>query len=106
MLGVKVVIARYVSDDPQPGLVECWLDDAHGRRWTFIEKTAIVSGELLDARTTYPRVAVIAGNVVERRRELGGREVVRFDTSRPWAVESVEGETCFDVLPSALVELE
>jgi len=31
MLGVKVTILRYISDDPQPGVVECELEDAHGR---------------------------------------------------------------------------
>src|SRR5687768_6765448 len=98
MLGIKVVIARYVSDEPQPGVVECHLDDVCGRRWSFIEKTAVVSCENLDARTAYPREGVIAGEVMERLPDPGGREIIRFDTTRPWDVESVEGETRFDVL--------
>lgn len=106
MLGIKIVIARYLSDEPQPGLVECHLEDVHGRRWLFVEKTAIVSNEDLDAGTVYPRDGVIAGKVIARRHEPGGQEVIRFDTKGPWGVESVDGETQFDVLPSLLVELQ
>ena len=62
MLAVKVTITRYVSDDPQPGVVECELVDAHGRRWRFIEKTAIVSADRLDAQSAYPQPGVIAGS--------------------------------------------
>ena len=49
---------------------------------------------------------MIAGKVVQRLRDPAGREVIRFDTEQPWGVESVDGETQFDILPSQLVELE
>jgi hypothetical protein len=102
MLGVKVTIVRYISDEPQPGIVECQLEDAHGHRWSFIEKTAIVSKDYLDAQTTYPQQGVIAVEVVQR--SLSGSEVVRIDTGRPWGVESVDGVTQFDVSPDLLME--
>src|SRR5882757_5008577 len=41
MVGMKVTILRYISDEPQPGIVECELEDAYGRSWSFIDKTAI-----------------------------------------------------------------
>jgi|SRR5262245_49267784 len=104
MLGVKVAIIRYVSDDPQPGLVECELFDAHGRRWRFIEKAAVVSADLLDAGSAYPRPGVIVGEVVWRGRDAAGRELLRLDTERPWGVESVDGVTQFEVLPESLGE--
>jgi hypothetical protein len=66
MLGIRVTIVRYISDEPQPGIVECQLEDAHGRRWSFVEKTAIVSAEYLDADTAYPQRDVVAGEVVRR----------------------------------------
>jgi hypothetical protein len=28
MFGVRVTIVRYISDEPQPGIVECKLEDA------------------------------------------------------------------------------
>ena len=52
MLGIKIVITRWVSDD-QPGFVECQLEDVHGRRWLFVEKTAVVVSEYPDARSAY-----------------------------------------------------
>jgi hypothetical protein len=98
MLGIIVTIVRYISDEPQPGIVECQLEDAHGRRWS-------VSTEHLDADTTYPQRGVVAGEIVQRNLDAAGREVVRFDTAKPWNVESVDGVTEFDVLPESLVEL-
>ena len=106
MLGVKVTILRYVSDDPQPGIVECQLNDAHHRLWLFLEKTAIVSQEHLDARSTYPKPGVIPCEVIARTRDVSGREMVKIDTRRPVSVESSEGATQFDIWPESLVELE
>jgi len=105
MLGIKVTIVRYISDEPQPGIVEFQLEDAHGRRWSFVEKTAaIVSSEHLDAQTTYPQRGVVAGEVIHRSIDAAGREVIRINTERPWRVESVEGVTQFEVFPESLVE--
>lgn len=105
MLGIKVAIVRYISDEPQPGIVECELEDAYGHRWLFVEKTAIVSAEPLDAHTSYPQQGVVAGEIVRRSADAAGREIVRIDTTRPWNLESVDGATEFDVLPESLVEL-
>lgn len=104
MLGIKVTIARYVSDEPQPGIVELHLDDAYGRRWSFIEKTAIVSSKLLDIHSPYPQQGVVACEILHRSLDTSGREIVRVTTERPWFVESVDGMTQFDVLPESLVE--
>lgn len=105
MLGVKVTILRYISDDPQPGIVECELEDANGKQWLFIEKTAIVSAANLDANTIYPQPGIIGCEVVRRSRESANREVVRINTERPWLVESVDGSTEFDVLAESLTDL-
>jgi hypothetical protein len=105
VLGISVAIVRYISDEPQPGIVECQLEDAHGRRWSFVEKTAIVSSRPLDAGTTYPQKGVIAAEIVGRSVDATGRETIRVDTERPWHVESVDGVTQFEVLAESLVEL-
>jgi hypothetical protein len=83
MLAVKVAITRYISDDPQPGIVECELLDVHGRCWRFIEKTAIVSANTLDARTLYPQPGLSQG------RSSGAAEMpkgVRSSESTPSAL--------------------
>src|SRR5687768_6731589 len=102
--GVRATIARYVSDDPQPGLVECHLVDTHGRRWSFLEKSAVVSQDLLNAKSPYPRPCVIACEVVGRAKDSAGREVLRISTATPWGMQSVEGETEFEVYATSWAE--
>jgi len=104
VLGVKVSVLRYISDEPQPGIVEFQLEEANGHRCLFVDKTAIVSAARLDAQTTYPQQGIIACEIVRRSRDTAQRELVRISTERPWYVESVDGLTEFDVLPEALVE--
>ena len=106
MIAVRVSVTRYISDEPQPGIVECEFADAHGRRWTFVEKTAVVSADYLDARTSYPQPGVIACQIVGRRIDNTGREIVMVDTERPWGVEAVDGTVQFEVFPASLVEWE
>jgi hypothetical protein len=103
MFGMKITILRYISDEPQPGIVECEFEDANGRCWSFVDKTAIVSAEQLDAQSTYPQMGMITVDVIGRGFNAAGQEVVRIDTER-WGVETVEGTTRFEVLPESLVE--
>lgn len=103
MLGVRVVVSRYV-DDAQPGWVECRLVDVHGAEWSFVEKAPVVTAESLDAESPYPRQGVLACEVVERRLETGGREVVVIDTGRPWQIAATSGQTRFEVRPEDLVD--
>ena len=104
MIGVRVSITRYLSDEPQPGIVGCEFSDAHGRLWKLVEKTAIVSAEDLDAQTSYPRPGVIACEIIGQRRNEAGREIILIDTERPWSVESVDGSTRFEVARTSLIE--
>ncbi len=104
MIGVRVSITRYVADEPIPGVVECEFEDAHGRRWRFVEKTAYVSAEILDGETIYPRPGAIACQIVGRSRDATEREMIVIDTERPWGVESIDGAVRFEVVPDALVE--
>jgi hypothetical protein len=48
---------------------------------------------------------VIAGEVVERRRNPDGREVVRINTEQPYGVSSVDGTAQFDVFAESLEEI-
>jgi hypothetical protein len=103
MFGLKVTILRYVSDEPQPGIVECEFKDAYGRRWLFVDKTAIVSAEYLDAQSIYPRLGMITVDVIGRSLDAAGRQVIQIATER-WGIESVEGVTKFEILPESLME--
>jgi len=99
MTGMKVSIVRYISDNPQPGIVECQFEDAYGHRWSFVEKTLVVSAEQLDEHTAYPQPGETACNIVQRFADATGRQLIRVN-----ALESLEGVTQFDVLPEILVE--
>lgn len=105
MLAVKVSITRYLGDDPQPGIVECKLTDAWGREWTFHDKVPIFTDQSLDSQSTYPQEGTIAGNIIRRRQDASGREIVTFDTEEPDRVDTVQGETRFDLTLEQLTEI-
>jgi hypothetical protein len=79
--------------------LRCHLTDTHGRLWSYVEKVPVVTTAALDASSAYRQPGVIACEVVGR-----ASGVTHIDTNRPWAIESVEGETRFEVLEGTLVE--
>ena len=102
MTGVRVDITGFV-DDGQPGWVECKLIDAQGQEHYFIEKVPVVSLEDLEASSSYPRVGLIACEVIDRK-FVDGREIAIVNTERPWAIGSVEGQVEFSVYSDQLVD--
>jgi hypothetical protein len=102
MTSVQVTISKFV-DEYQPGIVECWLEDVHGRRWRFIEKAPLVSDKDIWTDSEYLQPGAIACTVLQKTADASRRYVVTIDTSKPWAVESVDGCTVFDVLAEQLV---
>jgi hypothetical protein len=50
------------------------LEDAHGRQWSFVEKTAIVNLECLGAQSSSGQQGVLAGEVLSAALMLRGRE--------------------------------
>jgi hypothetical protein len=104
MVGIAVLITKYISLDPQPGIVECQLFDAYGNEWTFQDKTAIFVSHDLDASSDYPQPGVIACEITKHWQDTNGRGIVSIDTERPWGVEAMTGESRFHVLQSQLIE--
>ena len=97
---VKIEIYRFV-DAAQPGWVECRLIDANGTAHIFVEKIPVVTLEDLWADSSYPTRGEIACRIVARRTATG-RAVCTIDTELPWAIESTEGTTRFDVYANQL----
>lgn len=54
MTQVECVIVRWVADNPQPGLVEVHLTDADGRRWSFVQKCAYFTADLVLPSSEFP----------------------------------------------------
>jgi hypothetical protein len=101
MLSVRVTIAGFI-DEHQPGWVECLLVDVHGRTWKIHEKIPVVSSEDLTADSKYPKQGIVGCTVLARTANATGREVVTIGTERPWGIESIEGNTVFEVFAEQL----
>ena len=104
MVALRVSIVRWV-DDHQPGWVECQFADAQDRLWVIIEKAPVISAENLGPDSSYPRSAVIACQLIERRVDPGGQDLLLVDTSIPWGIEATSGETRFEVRAEQVVEM-
>lgn len=95
---------RFVSIEPQPGLVECLLVDALGESHSFIEKTAVISNSNLGPDSSYPQPGIIACEIVAVGKSDMGVELAEVDSAMPWSIESTEGATEFTVLRADLIE--
>lgn len=102
MTGVRMTIVRYVSDDPQPGLVEVRLVDAHGRAWLFHEKTAVVSAEPLWADSAYPREVIVRVRVAARTADARGHGLARVHVHRLCPVGDHPPDGLYEVPADAL----
>ena len=92
-----VRIVRFVSDDPQPGIVACEFMDAEGRVHTFIDKAPIFTAQNLDAASFYPQPGSAACEVLARWQNAKGQELARVTTTRPIEIQSTEGLSEFVV---------
>ncbi len=101
-MAVKILIVRWVDDEPQPGIVECKLIDRFGKEWTFIEKSMVVSAADLWNDSVYPQPGVIACSVLSRDIDEQGREFAVIDSEKPWHIEAVDGETGFEIFADQL----
>lgn len=101
-LAVRIAVTRFVSEETQPGMVECELVDAHGRRWVFLEKTACISSDFLWSDTAYPQPGVIACDILAEWTDGSGRRFARIDTNPYWGVRSVDDEHVFEVITSQI----
>jgi hypothetical protein len=101
-IAISVKITKFV-DIGYPGFVECVLVDANGLEWTFVDKIPIVACKYLDENSSYPQDGQIACEVISRRVDENGRSVVLVDTDQPWHINSVTGQTRFEVFDEQLV---
>ena len=104
MIGLRIEINRFVEEG-QPNVVECAFIDAHGKEHLIVEKVPVVSSGNLNADSPYPRTSVIACRVIQTKR-LGDSEIVEIDMKLPWSIESIAGQSCFDVFPEQLIEFK
>lgn len=91
-LCAPVLILRWVDDEPQPGIVEFVLRDAHGKEHFFIDKTAYVGSDGdLEPSSTYP----MDGSISVRR--IGDPRFSQTAHIETLWLESKEGVSRFEV---------
>jgi hypothetical protein len=101
LASLNCTAVRWVSAEPQPGLIEVELVDAAGRIWTFVDKTTIFGG----GSDLFPDRIYLAA-VTVRCTQLGkGITGLRISTEHPDYVETVDGTTEFEVRPEQVVSL-
>lgn len=103
MVGLKVKITRFISSD-QPGFVECQFTDAWNKHYTIVEKIPVLTVEDLDGNSNYPLDGIVACNITGELEDTDGRKLVSIDTKMPWAIETIQGLTKFDILAEDVIE--
>ena len=101
MDAVRCELIRWVSDEPQPGVVEVRLVDASGEEWAFIDKIAIFTADNVSSTTTLPVPAAIRCELLATRQDDLGREVV--DVQLKDRVETADGVSRLTVQRADLV---
>ena len=98
---LAVQIVRFV-DDYQPGIVECEFTDAADQRHRLIDKAPIFTTATLSADSIYPQPGTVRCSLLRVWQDERGRKLVAISTAEPFSIETGEGLTEFDVLPSQI----
>jgi hypothetical protein len=94
---VRCEATRWVSDEPQPGLIEVQLIDADGRTWRFFDKPPVFAGGANISNTAeFPIAVAIPARIIAEN------DLVTVSTD-PHGIQGEEGTSTFRVLPSQLV---
>ncbi|MFE7707587.1 hypothetical protein ACFU6I_17685 [Streptomyces sp. NPDC057486] len=97
MVKLRAEAARWVDDEPFPGMVEIQFTDAEGRRWSLVDKAPVFDAEgVLGPDSAYPLeigvACVISGSVGLQE----GDELVTISTA-PHDVTTTDGRDEFTV---------
>jgi hypothetical protein len=96
-----IEIVRFVSWDPQPGIVACELKDAEGQTHVFVDKIPVFGTWDVDEHTSYPVPSFLHCKILSRMRDAHGRRLVRVRTD---GVETTAGLSEFVVLEEQVSE--
>lgn len=102
---IRIKITSFIGND-QLGFVECKFHDAWNNKYTIHDKIPIVTKKYLDANSEYPQEGLIACEIVKKWVDKDGRKILTVSTEKPWAVETINGLTEFDILEEQLIEVK
>lgn len=95
---IRPTRVRYVSDDPQPGIVEVDFVDAAGAQWTVVDKTAIFSMAIWTRESGTPDDVRLGCFILRALKD----DLVEIELA--WNSESTTGETVFTMNKGQLRE--
>lgn len=99
---LNVQIIR-LTDDHQPGWVECEFTDAAGHPHQVQDKAPIFGANYWDLKAALPARGLLGCELLARWRDSDGHELARITIARPDGVESTKGLAEFVVLADQLV---
>jgi hypothetical protein len=102
---IKIKIISFISDD-QPGFVECKFYDAFNNEHIVQEKLPIVTDKYLDTNSEYPQDGIIACKIVKQWEDKNGKTIFTVNTTKPWAVDTIEGLTEFNLFEEQLTDFK
>jgi hypothetical protein len=85
--------------------MECAFTDTAGYEHKFVEKVPVVTTDELYSDSTYPRPCEIVCTLISERPRLNGQVLMRVDTTWPWGLESINGQSQFEVLREEISEI-
>lgn len=104
MKAIRIKITRFISED-QPGFIECKFNDAWNKEHIVQDKVPIVTEKDLDANSEYPLDGVIACEMIKQWVDKDERKIFTVTTKKPWAVDTIDGLTEFDILEELLTDI-
>lgn len=102
---LAVQIVRFV-DDYQPGIVECEFTDAAGQPHRLIDKAPIFTNATLSANSTYPQPGTLRCSLLHDWQDNSGQRLLTISIAEPFSIETSEGLSEFNVLPSQLSRID
>lgn len=97
---IRAEISRWVSDD-FPGVVECRFTDRLGAEWVIVEKAPVLCDGVRSS-SRFPRPILIACEVIARRKDRTGREIVDITIDAPWGISASNGTSTFELFAEQL----
>lgn len=97
---VKAKIVKWISDEPQPGIVETQIEDAEGKVWVISDKASVVSAEEITAETQLPVDTLLECEVLNKNNDSKTARI----SLKPWGLETVNGIDEFTINQTTLVD--
>lgn len=97
MFFIKAKATKLIDNSSYPEIVLCEIVDIDGQKHEFIDKWPVLSVEKFE--NNFPKGCII-GCVVLEEKETS----YLVSTERPWAIESTNGKTIFEIVKESLLE--